>query len=166
MHILCDDFRFASSTGALWVVGSNGSTYTMYDYSLYGYAQNATGRPNSYCNVDLRGTPFAVACEWSRVGWNNCGSAEISAEGQVVNASGGGYQGAIGPNYPKTTATPHPADDHSGYAPVKWSQAFSGMGYRFEMQLLPQLLAPKAGRGAVGDDYADEEQFDSHIVNS
>jgi hypothetical protein len=58
-RVACADFTFASTAGRAFIVGSNGSTRTDYDCSLYGFAQGSCG-PAAHACVDLRGTPFAV----------------------------------------------------------------------------------------------------------
>lgn len=100
MHIVCTDFTFANSTGAVCITHGNGTLNTLYDCAPLGVAMHSMGEVldnnTSSAVVDLQGTGLVVVCQFRSFG---CGVAEsrISNKGQVVRLRGGGYPGGCGP---------------------------------------------------------------------
>lgn len=86
------DFTFATSVGSV----TNGTwTTTQMDYA-HAAACNAFGWVGT-ANVDLAGTPFALALTQSfcASGWAETGSASISDDGRMAHLSGGGQCGFV-----------------------------------------------------------------------
>jgi hypothetical protein len=88
------DTTFAASQG--WAQFGQGYAYTV----GLGEAADCAGgfSQGGTANVDLRGTPFAVAAsQFVTDGWQAAGSASYSAANQVVSLTGGGYCGWTAP---------------------------------------------------------------------
>jgi GON domain-containing protein len=84
------DQAFASSSGQLTHGG--GPVTSM----PFGVAMSCDASPSGVGNIDLRGTPFAVAAgEFLVGGAGSSGSAVYSNDNRVVSLSGGGYCGWI-----------------------------------------------------------------------
>lgn len=64
----------------------------------YGVAMSCDGQPSGTGNIDLQGTPFAIARTAFIVGGAGAsGIPAFSASDQVVTLTGGGFCGAIQP---------------------------------------------------------------------
>lgn len=96
-RIICPDFTFSRSSGSVVVTGGNGTLRTNFEHAAYGVAQNSNGERTSHAGMDLRGTPFAVMCDFRAFGWSSTALATITHHRQVVKLEGGGYQGGCGP---------------------------------------------------------------------
>jgi len=82
------DQTFSTSSGTTW----NGSTAVT--SMPYGVAMSCDDTASGVGNIDLTGTPFAVAAgEFVQGGADNSGSATYSSGGRVVSLTGGGYCG-------------------------------------------------------------------------
>ncbi|OJT18974.1 hypothetical protein BO221_36235 [Archangium sp. Cb G35] len=87
MTLDMNDIQFATNTGGI-------PSWNKY-YAAYGEAGDCDTLSSSMgkSNVDLSGTPFAVTATWATTGYQATGGSTISANGQVVNATGGGRCG-------------------------------------------------------------------------
>jgi hypothetical protein len=84
------DQTFATSSGQL-LHGSETVTSMP-----FGVAMSCDASPSGVANIDLTGTPFAVAADEFLVGGSgSSGSAVYSTDQRVVNLTGGGYCGWI-----------------------------------------------------------------------
>ncbi|WNG62104.1 hypothetical protein F0U59_50920 [Archangium gephyra] len=92
MTLDMNDIQFATSTGSI-------PSWNKY-YAAYGEAGDCVARGSSTgkSNVDLSGLPFAVTATWKTTGAYANGGYTISANGQVVNATGGGHCGVTAVN--------------------------------------------------------------------
>jgi hypothetical protein len=84
------DQTFSTSTGELIHGGESVTSMP------YGVGMSCDASPSGIGNIDLTGTPFAVAADEFEVGGaGSSGSATYSSDNRVVNLSGGGYCGWI-----------------------------------------------------------------------
>ncbi len=90
------DQTFAASTGSL-THGDDEVTSMPFGVAMDCLANFSQA---GVANIDLRGTPFAVADPFVIWGFNAAGSAELSSSRQVVDLTGGGYCGWIQPDPP------------------------------------------------------------------
>jgi hypothetical protein len=91
LQVLTGDQRFSTSTGAL----SHGSTRVT--SMPFGVAMSCNGT-RAPANIDLRGTPFAVApSQLVLGGWRPVGSTDPREANQVYSLQGGGSCGWNGP---------------------------------------------------------------------
>ncbi len=87
------DQTFATSTGSL----SHGPTpVTSMPYGV-AMACVSNFNPAGTANIDLTGTPFAVADPFATDGYNAAGSVTFSSIDQVVDLTGGGFCGFTTP---------------------------------------------------------------------
>jgi len=133
MQIFCADFTYARAQGSAFIVGSGGACRTDYVHSLFGFAQGSCG-PNALARIDLRGTPFSVACRFRPSGWQPRGMAKHSSNGQVVLIVGTGGQGACAPTHPGTDEAQYPCLN-DGHADVLWQKGNCYTGAPFVVQL-------------------------------
>ncbi|MFY2559475.1 GON domain-containing protein [Corallococcus terminator] len=90
-----NDFTFATSTGVLWMGGN-----TYYSALGYGVAADCLGGSSmtGFANVDLSGTPFAVAGnQFATAGFQPAGQIDAYGRHQNVDLKGGGNCGWTGP---------------------------------------------------------------------
>ncbi len=89
------DFSFSISTGCAFCTSPSGS---IFQYP-YGEAAdcNGSGSHTGVANINLVGTPFKVADTFVLVGFQPGGSATFSRHDQIVDLTGGGNCGGIGP---------------------------------------------------------------------
>jgi len=128
--ILCADFFFARTVGSSVVITDNGRAKV--DCVMYGHAQNSHSTPNSKANINLRGTPFAVACDFKAFGGGGSGHAEHTNNGQCVNVTGGGHQGGCGANGDNATVS-------DGVARCQWRDNMVEHGmHRIKLQFVTQ----------------------------
>jgi GON domain len=90
------NLTFASSTGRVNHSNSGNIVTSM----PYGVAMSCAAPQDAIGtgNINLRGTPFAVASSFTVAGFEPAGSAFFSPDNQVVNLRGGGYCGWITPS--------------------------------------------------------------------
>jgi hypothetical protein len=92
------DLTFASSTGELQHSSLTGGPSSPYVRSMpYGEGMSCTKLPDGIGNVDLRGTPYAVADPFGVRTVTGSGSATKSAGDQVVDLLVSGYCGWVAP---------------------------------------------------------------------
>jgi len=82
------DRTFATSSGS--ITGAN--SFNSIPYATAADCR-APGSQTGTANIDLRGTPFIVHDSFASTGYQAAGSAQVGANGQVVNLAGGGYCG-------------------------------------------------------------------------
>lgn len=82
------DLTFASSTGSLLH-----SLGTEVSAMPYGVAMSCTGLPDGVANIDLSATPFGNASSFGVGGTAGSGTAQTSANEQIVDLTGGGFCG-------------------------------------------------------------------------
>lgn len=88
MRVDISDRTFATSTGDI-----GGQTAMS-----YGVAESCSGPPTGLANIDLTGTPFAVARDsFTQTGWYPAGDAVYSNNDQIVDLTGGGACGWTSP---------------------------------------------------------------------
>jgi hypothetical protein len=88
MLVDVSDETFSTSTGNI------GGQTSM----SYGVAESCSGPPTGLANIDLTGTPFAVAPDsFTQTGWYPAGDAVYSSDDQVVDLTGGGACGWTSP---------------------------------------------------------------------
>jgi cysteine-rich repeat protein len=91
LEVHIDNRTFASSMGGL--VHGN----TMVTAMSYAVAMGCNGSANGVANIDLVGTPFMVDGSFCQGGWMPVGGHTVSADGQIVNMTGGGSCGWTSP---------------------------------------------------------------------
>jgi hypothetical protein len=111
------DYTFSTSDGADCCIGP-----TVIRSMPLGHASACRGDfwDAGSANVDLSGTPFVIDDVFTLRGWNPFGSANgayawwdfagFAVQGPVVNLTGGGYCGGIGPNIHGGSFNSFPAD--------------------------------------------------------
>ncbi|HEV7687123.1 MAG TPA: hypothetical protein VGQ80_11165, partial [Acidimicrobiia bacterium] len=92
------DLTFATSTGRLQHSSVTRGPSSPYVESMpYGVAETCTQQPDGVGNVDLRGTPYAVADPFIVQAFRGDGNAAKSADDQVVDLTSRGYCGWVAP---------------------------------------------------------------------
>jgi hypothetical protein len=86
------DMTFATSSGL--VTHSGRDPVQSVHYAL---ATSCNRAPSGRANIDLSGTPFAIASSFCLVGFLPAGTATLSQDGQVADLTGGGYCGSMIP---------------------------------------------------------------------
>lgn len=87
------DQTFATSTGSL--LHGNATAVTSMPY---GVAMACDNQASGLANIDLQGTPFAIDRQaFVLVGTAAVGTPTFTADGQVVNLTGGGFCGYLEP---------------------------------------------------------------------
>jgi GON domain len=105
------NLTFASSTGRV----NHGNSGNIVTSMPYGVAMSCAAPQDAIGtgNINLRGTPFAVASSFTVAGFEPAGSAFFSPDNQVVNLRGGGYCGWITPSPAMYDPfNPHPGEYH------------------------------------------------------
>jgi hypothetical protein len=92
LNVDIGDQRFTTSTGQLFHGGEAVTSMP------YGVAMSCDSTASGVANVDLTGTPFAVApSEFVQGGFFPSGTSTYGESGQVVNITGGGFCGWTSP---------------------------------------------------------------------
>lgn len=106
------DQTFSTSEGSLDHCGSTTVTSMPYGVAMacVGACYNI-----SIANIDLTGTPFAVADDFSVGGFLAYGTATFSPDNQVVDLTGGGFCGWIVPAAPEPDTLTNPFNAKGGF---------------------------------------------------
>lgn len=114
LRVSLGDQTFATSTGR---IATRDRVITAMPFGVAGDCI-AGGSRAGVANIDLRGTPFAVAADaFALAGFMPGGAATYGAGGRVVDLRGGGYCGWIAPR----DAPYDPVNDAGGFAlPLTW----------------------------------------------
>jgi len=91
MTVHTGDYTFAKSVGNCGHHKNEGIT-TSFPYAT-AFDCESNSSHSGKGNINLLGTPFAVADEFKHDGWNSNGTWEFLHNNQVVNLTGGGYCG-------------------------------------------------------------------------
>ena len=94
------DQRFSSSTGQLNHAGGE-----QVDSMPFGVAMDCSNGETGLANLDLVGTPFAIAESFCQRGSSADGSSVLSSNDQIADLTGGGNCGWTAPS---SIATPLP----------------------------------------------------------
>ncbi len=96
-----NDLTFSQSTGQLQHDQDQVTTMP------YGLAMSCDGGASGEARIDLSQTPFVVEVDFCQAGWQPEGGASSLMDGRIVEISGGGFCGWVGPANPCPGGSPY-----------------------------------------------------------
>ncbi|KAK3276462.1 hypothetical protein CYMTET_15461 [Cymbomonas tetramitiformis] len=118
LKVKTDDMLYSSSSGSLLFRYWNNKRIMQVESVPYATARCC--KPNGFAddlpgvaNIDLRGTPFAIASKFARMGFSSYGTLSAEHGDQVMNIKGGGFAGRVVPEQDVTSEDPPTWPDHA-----------------------------------------------------
>ena len=120
------DYTFATFTTTGTDPKFAGGTLAAYAYATAAGCWGGPGSNAGMANVDLTGTPFAIASTFNSAGNSGFGQATLSANHQVANLTGGGFCGGEGPVFGTGNGTAGMVPGVDGFTPFDLQLAYTG----------------------------------------